>query len=141
MSGSIDLEDLLRSMQPQLHADVYVFCTMQREPTADEVAQAFAMVREIENVTLVLPAASAAASQLTSSTTLAGITLTVHSSLQAVGLTAAVASALGRARIACNVIAGFHHDHLFVPADRADDAMVALQALSKGISDEDEPPS
>ena len=59
----------------------------------------------------------------------AWITLRVHSDLAAVGLTAAFARALADAGIACNVVAGVHHDHLFVPADRAGDALAALRAL------------
>jgi hypothetical protein len=57
-------------------------------------------------------------------------TLTIHSSLEAVGLTAVFAGALARAGIGCNVVAGYTHDHLFVPADRADDAVAALRALA-----------
>nr|WP_302848565.1 ACT domain-containing protein [Rhodobacter calidifons] len=56
--------------------------------------------------------------------------MTVQSDLAAVGLTAAFAGALGREGISCNVVAGYHHDHLFVPWDRRWDAMVALRALS-----------
>ena len=59
----------------------------------------------------------------------AWITLTVHSALQAVGLTAAFSAALGEVGISCNVVAGVFHDHLFVPVDRAHDAMDALRAL------------
>lgn len=59
----------------------------------------------------------------------AWLTLTVHSALDAVGLTAAFSRALADAGIACNVLAGFHHDHLLVPADRADDAVAVLRSL------------
>ena len=58
------------------------------------------------------------------------LTLTVHSALESVGLTAAFSAALGAAGIACNVLAGYHHDHLLVPAGRADDATAVLRALS-----------
>ncbi len=69
----------------------------------------------------------------------AWITLTVHSSLEAVGLTAAVANTLASAGIACNVLAGFHHDHLLVPIDRVDDAMAALSRLSASVPADDVP--
>ncbi len=62
----------------------------------------------------------------------AWITLSVHSDLQAVGLTAAFASALGKAGISCNVVAGAYHDHIFVPAEQAQRAMDALWALQRG---------
>jgi hypothetical protein len=56
----------------------------------------------------------------------------VHSELEGVGLTAAVSSALAEVRIACNVVAGFHHDHLFVPWERRGEALVVLQRLASG---------
>lgn len=59
----------------------------------------------------------------------AWITLTVSSDLAAVGLTAAVARALTDAGISCNVVAAAHHDHLFVPVERAGDAIAALRGL------------
>ena len=59
----------------------------------------------------------------------AWLSLRVHSALDAVGLTAAVSRALADAGIACNVLAGFHHDHLLVPAARRADAIAALHAL------------
>jgi hypothetical protein len=62
--------------------------------------------------------------------TAAWITLRVHSALDAVGLTAAVSLALTDAGISCNVVAGFHHDHLFVPHTRAADAVRVLEALA-----------
>jgi hypothetical protein len=58
----------------------------------------------------------------------------MHSSLEAVGLTAAVATALAARGIAANVIAGARHDHVFVPAARADDALAALRDLAAGAS-------
>ena len=66
-----------------------------------------------------------------SGTPFARITLTVHSALEGVGLTAAVAGALAQAGIACNVVAGYHHDHLFVPWDRREEALAILQRLSQ----------
>jgi len=62
----------------------------------------------------------------------AWLTLAVASDLHDVGLTAAVAGALADAGIACNVLAAVHHDHLFVPLERADAALAALAALQRG---------
>ena len=91
-----------------------------------------AVVLEEEGTTVVLPRESADAHGLAYDDVAAQITLTVRSSLAAVGLTAAVATALAGAGISCNVVAGFHHDHLFVPADRADAAMAVLRSLAPG---------
>ena len=89
-------------------------------------------VREDEGVTLVLevPEAERHGLAFAPDDVMAMITLRVHSSLAAVGLTAAVSAALTARSISCNVVAGYHPDHLFVPADRADDALAALTELS-----------
>ena len=91
----------------------------------------FATVREAEGLTVVLPRDDADRAGLPYDGELALITLRVHSALDAVGLTAAVSAALAARGISANVIAGLHHDHVFVPADRAQDAIDALEALSR----------
>lgn len=83
---------------------------------------AFALIREDEGLTAILPGEGG---------DFARITLMVHSALEGVGLTAAVSGALASAGIACNVVAGFHHDHLFVPWERRDEALAVLQRLSQ----------
>jgi hypothetical protein len=86
-------------------------------------------MREAEGLTVVVAEAQALAHGWRVAFRSAWITLSVHSDLAAVGLTAAFARALADAGIACNVVAGVHHDHLFVPVDRAADALAALRAL------------
>jgi hypothetical protein len=112
-------------MRPERRPGLFVFAT-----TGTAVAGAVATVQEDEGLTVVVPQTHADTLGLRYDIVLAMITLRVHSALDAVGLTAAVAGALAERGIACNVIAGFHHDHLFVPADRADDAIAALSALA-----------
>jgi hypothetical protein len=90
----------------------------------------FATVREAEGLTVVLPRDDADRAGLPYDGELALITLRVHSALDAVGLTAAVSAALAERDIPCNVIAALHHDHLFVPAARAEAALAALRALA-----------
>ncbi len=122
-----DLPRLLSSLQPQLHRGRYVYCTVESVPPGiDPVVT----VAEAEGITVVVPAEQAEQAGLTGVFPCAWITLLVPSALHAVGLTAAVAAALTRDGIGCNVVAGYHHDHLFVPGDRADDAMAALAALA-----------
>ena len=85
--------------------------------------------RESEGLSVILPEADARELGWPILFSAAWITLTVYSDLQFVGLTAAVSSALADANISCNVVAGVHHDHLFVPAARGDEAMVVLKTL------------
>jgi hypothetical protein len=123
-----DLAVLLASLQPELHPGTWAWCALPAGTPIDG-ADAVATVREAEGLTVVVEQAQALARGWDVVFRSAWITLRVHSDLAAVGLTAAFARALGDAGIACNVIAGAHHDHLFVPVARAADAMAALQAL------------
>lgn len=120
-----DLDVLLRTLEPVLHPAPYGFAVtggpLPFEP--------FATVAEAEGTSVIAPLADLRRAGLVSEPW-ARISLTVQSDLAAVGLTAAFAGALAASGISCNVIAGFHHDHLFVPWDRREDAMTVLTALS-----------
>ena len=118
---------LLASMEPERQPGTFVFVTV---PDAPPGCRPVATVREAEGLTLVLAKHDADAHGLSYDFEAAMISLTIHSALDAVGLTAAIAAALAAERISANVIAGYFHDHLFVPADRADDAMAALTRLA-----------
>jgi uncharacterized protein len=121
-----DLVVLLRTMEPVLFPEPYGYGVWDG-PLA---FAAFATVAEEEGLTVVAPLAAMQAAGMASDPW-ARISLTVQSDLAAVGLTAAFAGALGRVGISCNVIAGYHHDHLFVQWDRREEAMAALKALSR----------
>jgi hypothetical protein len=125
--GETDLATLLMSMSPRLNEGSYVF--VRAEGTAG-VQDAVVTVAEPEGLTLVLPRERADDLGLAYGFVASWITLEVHSALDAVGLTAAFSVALTREGISANVVAGFFHDHLFVPEDRCDDAMRALARLS-----------
>jgi uncharacterized protein len=130
MSGETDLEKLLRGMKPELNAGEYVFCKV------DDFQQAAALnpvcvFQEREAVTVILSKQQADEAMLPYSVICAWITLTVHSSLEAVGLTAAVSKALANANVSCNVVAAYYHDHVFVPAQDAKRAMDILLELTK----------
>jgi hypothetical protein len=127
-AGETDLKHLLATMQPVLHPGDYVFCAVG--PDAAVPAGALGWFREAEGLTLILPRADADAQGLPYAFVAAWLTLTVHSSLAAVGLTAAVAGALTRENISCNVVAAYYHDHLFVARADADRALGTLRALS-----------
>jgi hypothetical protein len=121
-----DLARLLRGMEPVLHAVPYGFAVW-----ADGVLPfaAFATVAEDEGLTVVAALDDLQGAGLVSERW-ARISLTVHSDLEAVGLTAAFATALAAEGISCNVIAGVHHDHLFVQWERREDALRVLKALA-----------
>ena len=121
-----DLAILLRTMEPVLHPEPYGYGIWAGGVLSIEP---FATVSEAEGLTIVAPLAELRAAGMRSDPW-ARISLTVHSDLAAVGLTAAFATALGAEGISCNVIAGYHHDHLFVQWDRRGDALAALRQLS-----------
>ena len=131
-SAEKSLDRLIRSMKPVLRGGMYVFCQL---PATKEVpAAAIAVFREEEGTTVVLERADADEHRLDPLYSAAWIALSVHSDLAAVGFLAAVSSALASAGISCNVFSAIHHDHLFVPADRGDDALRVLLSLSASSS-------
>lgn len=123
-----DLGRLLRELQPRRHEGTFAFCSLP--PDEAVPAGAVGSFRESEGMTVIVPLAEARSAGLAPVFEAAWITLDVHSALEAVGLTAAVARALGDVGIPCNIVAALHHDHLFVPVDRAGDALRALRDLS-----------
>jgi len=130
MSGERDLARLLASLNVTARAGEFAFVA-RPAPDPELATAALAMVTEDEGITYVLPCEVADARGLPYDFRAAWLTLGVHSALDAVGLTAAFANALARRGIACNVLAGFHHDHLLVPADRRGDALAVLADLAR----------
>ena len=127
MAGETDLNTLLRELNPALDPETYVFCTAPGARYGDLAeTQPLATVAEAEGLTLVITPQAADQASLPYEGTFRCVTLTVHSSLEAVGLTAAVAQVLAAQGISANVIAGYHHDHILVPAARADEALRLL---------------
>lgn len=132
MPGETDLPTLLRTLQPTLRPGEFVFCAVDEATARAHLGTAAVVVREAEGVTLVLLRADAERAGLPHAGAFRCVTLAVHSSLEAVGLLAAVTGALAARGIAANAVAGFHHDHLFVPAARAEEALAVLGSLSAG---------
>lgn len=129
MTGETSLSILLRSMNPQLNEGSYVFCSL-RDASRLNGIQPLGSFNEAEGLTVILPRQQADQLNLPYSYEAAWLTLHVHSALEAVGLTAAVATALAQAGISCNVIAGYYHDHLFVAHADGARALAVLQTLS-----------
>ncbi|MCD0471405.1 ACT domain-containing protein [Flavobacterium sp. JAS] len=129
MSGEKDLEKLLKSMKPEHNLGDYVFCKVGKLENLDlnDVEMFF---KEKEAITLILKKEIAERLNLEYSVVMSWITLTVHSSLEAVGLTAAFSKALSDNGISCNVVAAFYHDHIFVGTKDTEKAMGILNAFS-----------
>jgi hypothetical protein len=127
--GERDLGRILATLVVRRRPGVFVYAVLG-SGDAPVPAAAQAVVREDEGVTVVLERAAADAAGLTWSFPAAWLTVEVHTALEGVGLTAALARALAAEGIPCNVLAAYHHDHLLVPVDRADDALTALRALA-----------
>ncbi|OTP80042.1 ACT domain-containing protein [Caballeronia sordidicola] len=125
-----DLNTLLASMSPELQPGVYVYASVPFDTDMSALAPV-ATFREREGLTLILEESEALKAGIEPMFRAAWITLTVHSDLQAVGLTAAFATALGKANVSCNVVAAAYHDHVFVPIESAGTAMAALLQLQR----------
>jgi hypothetical protein len=125
-----NLARLIAGLSPRLDDATWVFAALPT-PLPEGLAPLMTF-HEDEAVTCILSVAEARRLGLPTVPAFRRITLGVESSLEAVGLTAAVSGALTRAGISANVVAAFHHDHVFVPADRAADAMACLELLARG---------
>jgi hypothetical protein len=126
--GETDLDKMLASLQVERRPGVFTYAAVAA-PTPELLAAAHGMVTEDEGITLILPIEAAELAGLPVDIELAWLSLTVQSSLEAVGLTAAFAATLGAHDIPCNVLAGYHHDHILVPVDKAQRAIDALTAV------------
>lgn len=124
--------EMISGMTPHLQSEVYVFVSKPHPcNTARYLEQAMCIFEEDEGVSMIMSVANAQSGGFDTEQRMRCITLKVYSSLEGVGLTAAVSTALAAEGIACNVVAAFHHDHLFVPENRAQDAMGILKALQR----------
>lgn len=130
MSGEKDLQILLKSMKPQHKPGDYVFCKVEKleNLNLDNIDMIF---REEEAITLILKKEIAEKLNLEYSVVMSWITLSVHSSLEAVGLTAAFSKALSDHEISCNVVAAFYHDHIFVNKNDSEKALQILNSFSR----------
>lgn len=124
-----DLDILLKNLEPILDAEEYVFCTVNDELQNYLEFKPLATFIEKEGLTLVLTKQQAQRLGACTNSIFKNITLSVYSSLNAVGLTAAISTALAQNGISANVIAAYHHDHIFVPSEKAHLALDILKAL------------
>jgi hypothetical protein len=131
MTGETDLEKLLASMSPELIDGEYVFCTFENSRYGDHAdLEPVAAFSESEGLTLVVPKSKADEKNLSYESVFRCITLRIHSSLDAIGLTSVFSGKLTEHKISANVIAGFYHDHIFVQSKHAERAIEALAEIT-----------
>ena len=130
MTGETNLELLLENMRPEMSKGIFAFCTIPVDADIPANISPIHIFREREGTTLVVSREEAERVWLAYQFVSRLITLTVHSSLDAVGFLAAVTARLAQAGIGVNAVSAFYHDHLFVPHDRADEALRLLRAMS-----------
>jgi hypothetical protein len=135
MTGETNLSTLLATMQPILHDGEYVFCTVAPSSISRLAVSSVGQFLEAEGMTLILRREEADQRGLPYDYVARMITLSVHSSLSAVGFLAAIATALAQEGISVNPVSAYYHDHLFVPGDRKDDAMRVLAQVIHSASD------
>lgn len=130
MAGETNLNVLLKSLEPNLNIGSYVFVPLKdiNKISREDILFEF---KEAEGITIILSKEKADNYNLNYEFIASWITLTVHSALDAVGLTAAVSTALTKHNISCNVVAAFYHDHIFVSTKDTEKAMEVLGEFSK----------
>lgn len=126
-----DLRSLLSCLKPTLNPGHYVYAKCSRAELKD-IDDVLASFKEPEGYTVILNENNAKKYELEYTFRCCWITLGVYSDLGSTGLTAAVSKVLTNEGIPCNIVAAFHHDHLFVPADQAKEAMKVLENLVTG---------
>ena len=132
MRGEKDCSQIIQKMSPSLQAQRYVFCTIQDAKYGDFAhCHPIGSFIEREGLTLILEEEKAQKEEFSYEGVFQCITLNVHSSLHAVGLTAAVSTALARHNISANMMAGYFHDHIFVSSEQANDALRILRTMSE----------
>ena len=130
MSGETNLVKLIQNMRPVLATECYVFAHVA-DVSGLDLNKVFARINEPEGVTLIVESELAKTWNLEASSLFSLITLQIHSSLEAVGLTAAFSKTLADNGISANVIAGFYHDHILVAQHDAERAIKALEAMTQ----------
>ena len=132
MNGETNLKKLLSNMSPKLMEGEFVFCSFEKAQYGEHAnLKPIAVFKEREGLSFVIPKEKADEYAVKYASAFKGITLEVHSSLDAVGLTAAFSRKLTEHGISANVIAGYYHDHIFVQSKKVELALSALKEFNK----------
>jgi len=139
-SGEVNLGILLHDMKPELQCGEYVFCTAGDAHIREIDCALVGAFHEAEGLTLIVARTEADRLNMNYSHIARMITLTVHSSLNAVGFLATITDRLAAHNISTNVISAYYHDHLFVPVDRAEEALAILEDITHRAQTATAPP-
>jgi len=130
MTGKTNLEDIVKEMNPILNNGEYVFVSV-KDVSKIKREETICEFKEKEGTAIIIEKSRADELNLKYEFVASWITLEVHSSLEAVGLTALFSQELAKHEILCNVIAGYFHDHIFVDTKNAEKAISVLHQLSR----------
>ena len=129
MSAETNLQKLLATMKPEMHPGEFVFSTVSPAEFSEIQTEIWGWFHEPEGITLILEKSAAIDAGIDFAFPSRMITLTVHSSLEAVGFLAAITQKLAPVGISVNVVSAYYHDHLFIPTDRAEEAVKILREI------------
>ncbi len=130
MAGETDLDALLRDLSPMLADEKHGFATIAIGQGWPQGLVPVATFAEAEGASVIALSSILEGIGLDFEGDWAKITIGAQSALESVGLTARIAGVLAENDISANIVAAYHHDHIFVPWEKRDDAMAALQSLS-----------
>ncbi|KAG7192392.1 uncharacterized protein KQ657_001791 [Scheffersomyces spartinae] len=132
MTGLTNLNAILATLDPVLGESPYVFASLKNDTTVDVTSlDPLFTFKEEEGTTVIVHQDVADKMSLEYLVVFNQITLKVHLSLEAIGLTASIATELTKHQISCNVVAGYYHDHIFVPTAKSQQALEALKELQR----------
>ena len=131
LPGERNLATLLQNMKPKMHEGIFVFCSLPEDKEIPAALRPLLIFREREGTAFIVRREEAETAGLPYQFASRLITLTVHSSLEAVGFLAAITGRLAEAGISVNAVSAFYHDHLFVPEHRANEALRHLLDMSR----------
>lgn len=131
MTGESDLATLIAGMNPRLAEGEFVFCSLSDDAYEKLSIRPISAFRESEGTSVILLRHDADAEDLNYDFVASMIELQVHSSLQAVGFLAAIARELAQAGVSVNAVSAYYHDYLFVPMERASQAMHILEGMTE----------
>ena len=130
MNGETNIPLILKNLNPVLNKGSYVYCLIEKLNTV-QLDEPIGIFREAKGFTLILETSVADNYGFSYETIYSWITLDIHTSLNAVGLTSVISAELAEQSITCNMVAAYYHDHIFVKQNEADAAMHALNALTR----------